>query len=56
MLYTDGDEEILNLKKERWEPIVDDVLPEGVCVFPYIVFCIFSSSFTLLLGENIDVC
>ncbi|KAM3700167.1 hypothetical protein ACB098_05G077700 [Castanea mollissima] len=29
VLYTDGDEEILNLKKERWEPIVDDVLPEG---------------------------
>ncbi|KAK4590117.1 hypothetical protein RGQ29_020607 [Quercus rubra] len=29
VIYTDGDEEILNLKKERWEPIVDGVLPGG---------------------------
>ena len=34
VLYTDGDEEILNLKKERWEYIDDDSGSErvGGCV------------------------
>lgn len=27
VLYVDGDEEILNLKKERWELVGDNVLP-----------------------------
>ncbi|KAG2729464.1 hypothetical protein I3760_01G251000 [Carya illinoinensis] len=29
VLYADGDEEILNLKKERWELVGDNVLPGG---------------------------
>lgn len=37
VLYTDGDEEILNLKKERWEYIDDDSESErvGGCVNLY---------------------
>ena len=52
MIYTDGDEEILNLKKERWEPIVDGVLP-GVRVFPYIVFYMYFFFFySTFRGKN----
>ncbi|KAG6728148.1 hypothetical protein I3842_02G158800 [Carya illinoinensis] len=29
VLYADGDEEVLNLKKECWEPVGDNVLPVG---------------------------
>jgi len=33
VLYADGDEEILNLQKEHWELVGDNVLP-GVRVLP----------------------
>ncbi|KAG6734093.1 hypothetical protein I3842_01G255900 [Carya illinoinensis] len=42
VLYADGDEEILNLKKERWQLVGDNVLP-GVGFFGCIYIC-FSHS------------
>jgi hypothetical protein len=47
VLYEDGDEETLNLKKERWELIGDDVLP-GVSVLPYL----FGFYFTQVLEKR----
>lgn len=37
VLYADGDEEILNLRKERWELVGDNILP-GVRISPYVNF------------------
>lgn len=41
VLYTDGDEEVLNLKKEKWEYIGGDSGSDGVgCSLIYILLLI----------------
>jgi hypothetical protein len=43
VLYADGDEEKLNLKKQRWEFIEDGIFPVQVGVLPHSILHIFPS-------------
>lgn len=54
VLYADGDEEILNLKKERWELVGDNVLPV-VGFFVVVAFTFVFLTFNLVWKNKNEV-
>lgn len=55
MLYSDGDEELLNLKKENWKLIGNNDFPEGVgfSSMVYFLFCCAILHFRKLTDQAI---
>jgi len=52
VLYADGDEEKLNLKRQRWELIKDDSFPVQVGLLPHSVLHIFLFLYVLELFQR----